>query len=104
MQKIPLALAFDGMILAQEIKNPDNPEGPPLCGKGVVLNSSLIERLHRIGVQSITVEGHPVKIEGEKTLDEELSSLDYRFRKVKDDPNMRILREIYRIQIIKARQ
>ncbi len=104
MQKIPLSLAFNGMILAQEIKNPDNPEGPPLCGKGVVLSSSLIERLYKIGVQSITVEGHPVKIEGEKTLDEELSSLEHRFRKVKDDPNMRILKEIYKIQIIKARQ
>jgi hypothetical protein len=104
MQKIPLTLAASGMILAQDIKNPDNPEGPPLCGKGVTLTDSLLDRLQRMGIQSIAVEGHPVNIEGEKSLEEELEILDRRFRKVTDDPLMNKLREMYRIQLINSRQ
>jgi len=103
MQKIPLALAYEGLILAQDIKNEDNPDGPPLCGKGVTLTGSLISRLNRMGVQSIAVEGHPIKMEGERTLEEELAVLDKRFKKVQDDPLMKTLKEIYRVQTIKSR-
>ncbi len=60
MQKIPMALVLPGMVLAQDIKNEDNPDGPPLCGKGVHLTEALISRLQRMDIQSITVEGHPV--------------------------------------------
>jgi len=104
MQKIPMALVLPGMILAQDIKNIDNPDGPPLCGKGVQLTEALIERLHRMDIQSITVEGHPVKMEGEKSLEEELAVLDKRFKKVADDPLMKKLKDMYRAQIIKARE
>ena len=104
MQKIPMSLVLPGMILAQDIKNEDNPDGPPLCGKGVQLTESLIERLHRMDIQSLTVEGHPIKIDGEKTLEEELAVLDKRFKKVIDDPLMKKLKDMYRVQIIKARE
>jgi hypothetical protein len=102
MQKIPMVLAVPGMVLAQDIKNEDNPDGPPLCGKDVGLTSGLIERLSRMGVQSLTVKGHPVKMEGEKTLEEELASLDKRFKKVIDDPLMKRLKEMYRVRIIRT--
>jgi hypothetical protein len=104
MQKIPMALVLPGMILAQDIKNEDNPDGPPLCGKGVQLTESLIDRLNRMGIQSLTVEGHPVKIEGEQSIEEELAVLDKRFKKVIDDPLMKKLKDMYRAQIIKARE
>jgi len=91
------------MVLAREIKNPENPDGPPVCGKGVALTESLIERLGQKGIASVTVEGHPVRIEGEKTLDEMLAAIDRRFRKVEGDPVMMKLREIYRQQTIRAR-
>ncbi len=104
MQKIPMALAIPGMVLAQDIKNVDNPDGPPLCGKGVALTEALIERLKKMDIQSLTVEGHPVKTGGEKTLDEELASLDRRFKKVSDDPLMKHLKEIYRAKIIKSEE
>ncbi len=102
MQKIPIVLATPGMVLALDIRNADNPDGPPLCGKGVTLTESLIQRLQRMGVQSLTVEGHPVKMGGEKTLEEELAVLDKRFEKVSDDPLMKKLKEMYRVRIIKS--
>jgi len=103
MQTIPFKLALPGMVLAREIKNPENPEGPPVCGKGVALTESLIERLGQKGVASVTVEGHPVKIEGEQTLDELLAALDRRFRKVEGDPVMMRLKELFRQLTIRAR-
>ena len=103
MQTIPFKLACPGMVLARDIKNPESPDGPPICGKGVALTESLIDRLGQKNVQSITVEGHPVKIAGEKSLDEMLAVIDKRFRKVEGDPIMMKLKEFYRRQTIRAR-
>ena len=70
MQKIPLLQAGPGMVLARDIVRSDNPNGPPICGKGVELTDSLIERLKRMGVTTITVEGRPVFVEGDKSAEE----------------------------------
>ena len=102
MQTIPLALATADMVLALDVKRSDNPDGPPICGKGMSLTDSLIERLKNLGIQSVTVEGHPVQIEGEKTLDDLLADLEHRFRKVGSDPIMNKLKEICRAQIIRS--
>ncbi len=69
------------MILAKEILNP---EGMVLCGAGTPLSEALIERLANMDVVDVTVEGHPVNIEGEKTLNEELEEVDLRFQRVED--------------------
>ncbi|PKN22897.1 MAG: hypothetical protein CVU68_02880 [Deltaproteobacteria bacterium HGW-Deltaproteobacteria-3] len=69
------------MILAKEILNP---EGMVLCGAGTPLSPALIERLSGLDVVDVTVEGHPVNIEGEKTLQEELQEIDLRFQRVED--------------------
>jgi hypothetical protein len=102
MQNIPIALAAAEMVLAKEIRRPDNPSGPPICGKGVILSLPLIMRLRDMGVQTVTVEGHPVVMPGDKPLEEQLEQLDRRFRKVMNDPLMVKLKEIYRDQIIRA--
>lgn len=81
MQRILIAQAGPGMILAKEILNPD---GMVLCGAGTELSEALIERLTNMDVVDITVEGHPVNIEGEKTLQEELHEIDLRFQRVED--------------------
>ncbi|MCG2822057.1 MAG: hypothetical protein ACYC0O_08015 [Desulfurivibrionaceae bacterium] len=81
MQRILLAQAGPGMILAKEILNP---EGMVLCGAGTPLSPALIERLSGLDVVDVTVEGHPVNIEGEKTLQEELQEIDLRFQRVED--------------------
>ena len=102
MQNIPLSLAAPGMVLAKEIKADDNPASPPICGKGVSLTGPLISRLTQMGVQSVTVEGHPVKLEGEASLEEMLAVLDKRFAKVQADPLMMKLKEIYRSNLMRS--
>ena len=81
MQRILMAQAGPGMILAKEILNP---EGMVLCGSGTALSPALIERLVNMDVVDVTVEGHPVNIEGDKTLQEELQEIDLRFQRVED--------------------
>ncbi len=102
MQKIPITLSQPGMILAKDVIRPDNPNGPPLCGKGVELTAPLIMRLQNMGIQSLIVEGHPLWQEGDKTLDELLSDLDRRFSKVAGQPRMKIIKDVYRSCIIKS--
>jgi len=90
------------MVLAQEIKNSDDPSSMTICGKGVKLTESLISRLTQMGVQSVRVEGHPVKVAGEATLEEMLVELDKRFSRVEDDELMKKVKEIYRTQIFRS--
>ena len=96
MQTIPLTLAEPGMIIAMDIPHSDNPTGPPICGKGVELTELLLERLVNMGVQTVTVKGHPVLMEGEETLEGMLARLDHRFSMVDGDPRMMALKDIYR--------
>ncbi len=102
MQRIPITLATAGMVVARPIPNADDPGGLPLCGPGLTLTESLIDRLRDRGVQALTVEGHPVTVEGEPSLDEQLAALDRRFRRVEGDALMRPIKELYRRQIIRA--
>lgn len=102
MQHIPLQLATDGMILAKEVVRPDNPTGAPICGKGVELTASLINRLNIMGIQHVCVEGHPVWQEGDKTADEQVAELHHRFRKVESHPLMNKVKGIFLAQILKS--
>lgn len=102
MQRIPISLAADGMVVARPIPNADDPTGMPICGKGVVLTESLIERLRDRGIQALTVEGHPVAVEGEASLEELLALLDRRFRRVETDPLMKRVKEMFRKQTIRS--
>lgn len=102
MQLIPISLAAPGMVLCREVRRSDNPDGPPICGRGVELTASLLERLRRMGVETVFVEGRPVHVEGEATLEEMLAALELRFRKVEADPRMQRLKEICRGLIHKS--
>ena len=102
MQNIPLTLALPGMVLGRDIKNSDDPAAMTVCGKGVKLTESLLERLSQMGIQSLVVEGHPVKIAGEATLEEMLAALDKRFTRVQDDPLMMKIKEIHRKRITQS--
>lgn len=102
MQYLPLQLAKDGMILAREVARPENPAGAPICGKGVELTSSLIERLKNMDVQHVCVEGHPVWQEGDKTLDVQLAELEHRFRKAGSHPLMSKMKAVFAAQIMKS--
>lgn len=102
MQNIPLALAKPGMVLAKNVANPNSPDGAPICGTGISLTDSLIDRLVRMGVQSVIVAGHPVVVEGESTLEEMLSKLEKRFKRVAQDSLMMRVKEIYRKRLIRS--
>lgn len=99
MQNIPLTLAKAGMVVAKELKASDDPAGMTICGKGVKLTDSLIDRLGQMGIQSVTVEGHPVKMEGESSVEEMLAALEHRFRRAGDDSLMKTIKDIYAGQI-----
>ncbi|MEI6667955.1 MAG: hypothetical protein WCP29_07345 [Acidobacteriota bacterium] len=102
MQRLPISLVADGMVVARPIPNPDDPAGMPVCGTGVVLTESLIDRLRDRGIQALSVEGHPVTIEGEASLDDMLAALDHRFRKVTTDPLMQKIKAMFRKQTIRS--
>lgn len=102
MQKIPISLADAEMVLARDIFKNDSPTGMPICGKGTVLSTALISRLQQMGVQSLYVEGHPVTLEGDMSLDDQLTDLDRRFSKTEGNRHNMLLKELYRTHITAA--
>jgi hypothetical protein len=100
MQRILLAQAEPGMILAKGILNP---EGLVLCGAGTELSDSLIERLAGMGIVDLTVEGHPVVIEGEKTLQEQLHDVDLRFQRVEGITPLMYLKKRIQARLVASR-
>ena len=89
MQTIPITLAQPDMVLEQPVMRSDKPDGLPVFGKGIKLTQAGIERLKQIGVQAITVEGHPVVIEGEETLEQILADMEHRFIQDTDQTRLR---------------
>jgi hypothetical protein len=102
MQKIPISLAAEGMVLARDVTRPDAQDGPPICGRGMELSAPLIDRLVNMGVQSLMVEGRPVQMEGQESLDEALNALDARFILVENYPLMMKVKEMFRTVIERA--
>lgn len=101
MQQILIAQAGADMVLAKDV---ETAEGRVLCGKGTVLNACLIDRLRKMEVTHITVEGHPVKEGNELTLSEELQAIEDRFRRVKHIPPLMHLKKRIQERTIAARK
>jgi len=93
MQKIPIFLAKAGMKLAAEVKDD---QGRTLCGPGVELDQSLIERFEKMGVKFLVVEGRPVKFPWDRSLQEDLELLEKRFAKVASDKRLEMIKETIR--------
>lgn len=102
MQKIPITRAQAGMILAKDVRRIDCQSAPPLCGKGTELTMPLISKLQDLGTISVIVEGHPIWMEGDLTLEEMLNSLEKRFAKSDQDPLMAKLKAIYQHQLVES--
>lgn len=101
MQKIPLKLAKAGMKLAKPVVND---RGMTLCGAGTELAEETIQRLVRMEVKRIAVEGHPVDTGGkEKSLAQKLEELDTRFKKVQNDPLMKKIKNMMS-EVLKGQQ
>ncbi len=89
MQKIVCQQAGEGMVLARDVITP---EGRTLCGKGTELSASMIARFLKMEIPYISVEGHPVKVEGEKSLKQQLLDVEKRFSKVTHVPPLMFLK------------
>ena len=100
VQKILTAMAAAGMVLAKDVQTE---EGRVLCGKGTELDQNLIDRLQRMEISHITVEGHPLKLEGEKSLEQELYDLERRFHKVSNIPPLMYLKKRLQAKLVAAR-
>ncbi len=87
MQKIPLNLAKAGMALAKPVLR-DN--GLVLVAENTQLSESLLERLARMEIETITVQGHPVDLGdgGESIHAQRLARLEHLFRRHGQDPWM----------------
>ncbi len=80
MQRIPLNYLKPGMVTAEEVRDE---KGRVLCAPGTKVTPELIEKLVKMGVRFVTVEGKPVKFPWEKSLEEELRELEVRFSRAK---------------------
>lgn len=92
MQKIPLNLAKPGMQLAKPILR-DN--GLVLVAENTELSQPLLERLERMEVAMITVQGHPIDLGdggGDNPYVARADRLDHLFRRQAEDPWMTKLR------------
>ena len=100
MQQILSAQAKEGMVLAKDVMTP---EDRVLCGKGTLLTASLLDRLEKMDIVQITVEGHPVKIPGEKSLKAELRDIEERFSNVKEVPPLMYIKKRIMQKLIESR-
>ncbi len=89
MQRLPLYYIKPGMKTYEEVIDAN---GRVLCGKGVELTEEHIKRFEEFGVSFVTVEGKPVQLPWEKTLEEELKELEERFEGITDENLLEIKR------------
>ena len=80
------------MRTAREVRDE---KGRVLCPAGTVFTPELLERLGKMGVDYVTVEGHPVEFSWEKSLEEELAALERRFSAARH-PFLLELKEVLR--------
>lgn len=102
MQKIQLNLAKAEMTLARDVFRGNSPIGIPICGKGTKLTDALLKRFENMDVQTVYVEGHPVREEGERSIDDLLRELDGRFIKTLQEPLNVMLYDICKTYLIKS--
>lgn len=88
MQKIPLALAKAGMVLARSVVREN---GITVVAEGYALTDSLIQRLEGMKIERIVVKGNPLRMEGggSTAYDQRLERLDHLFRAYGKDQWMR---------------
>jgi hypothetical protein len=93
MQRIPLEHAAPGMRLAKTVENEN---GQTLLPRGTELTEDLIERLVRMRVKRVAVEGHPINLPDQKPPNLKQIRLDIEraFIRLRDDPIMVELKEM----------
>lgn len=87
MKRVVIEDLLPGMILAKPVTNAN---GLPIVAVGTTLDGFIIERLQRLELASVYVEGNPEDSNG-KTLSELEAELELRFRRVAQDPVQQII-------------
>ncbi len=93
MQRVQVNKLKAGMVLAKPITNES---GMVLLSEGTVLTDSLIMRLNRMDITSVSVEGASTT---DKTMEERLSDLDRRFSKTGKEPFMDLIKGVIKSHI-----
>lgn len=102
MQKIPLSMAREGMVLAKPVVREN---GVVLMGEGTQLSAQLIERLAGLEIPKIVVKGRPIDTgAAEKTLSELLEDVEARFSTVSGDKFCAQIKEIVRNDVTRRKQ
>ncbi len=93
MQKIPLSYAKPGMVLAKAIKRKD---GTVLIGQDTEVTETIINRLEKMDVNEIVVQGEPVELAEDSSgasFGKRLQRLDHLFRKYKSEEWMQQVKQ-----------
>jgi hypothetical protein len=101
LQKILTAQATEGMVLARDL---ETAEGRVLCGKGTELTSTLLDRLKKMDISHVTVEGNPVQDPSQKSLQEELQDIDERFSRVEHIPPLMYIKKRIKERAVTSRR
>ena len=93
MQKIPLSYAKPAMVLAKPVTRND---GTVLIGQDTELSNSIINRLERMDINEIVVQGEPVELDNDSaggSFGKRLQRIDHLFRKHESDEWMQQLKQ-----------
>ena len=93
MPKVLISKLKPGMKLAKPVRNES---GMILLGENTELSDSLIERLEKMNIESVSIIA---EAQNEKPPEELLSELDKRFKKTADAPHMALLKRLFEEQI-----
>jgi hypothetical protein len=86
MQRVSINKLKPGMVLAKSITNES---GMVLLSEGTALTDSLIMRLNRMDITSVSIEGASTS---DKSREERLSELDRRFSKTEKEAYMDVIK------------
>jgi len=87
MKRLVIEELLPDMVLVKPVTNAN---GLPIVAVGTILDTLMIERLDRLGITSVYVEGDAGGVGG-KTLTELEAELDHRFRHVVQDPVQQLI-------------
>ena len=93
MQKIPIAYAKPGMVLAKPVTRKD---GTILIGEDTEISESILNRLDRMDVKEIVVQGEPVQLDEDSSgasFGKRLQRVDHLFRRHEADEWMQQVKQ-----------
>ncbi len=100
MRQIFLEKAKSGDEVAQPVKNE---RGMVILPKGAKLSLSMIDKLRRLGVRELIVEGHDPNAPPPKTLNQLLEDLDFRFEELEHNILMMAIKKTAREHLLQQK-